>query len=49
MGCTKAQVILLLERIKEELRDPKDKEVVQKYIDLLRYGAWRELMAEIGY
>ena len=48
MGCTKAQVILLLEKIKDEMKDPRDKEVVQRYIDMLRYGAWRELMAEIA-
>ena len=49
MGCTKAQVILLLEKIKDEMKDPRDKEVVQRYIDMLRYGAWKELLAEITY
>ena len=47
LSCTKAQVILLLERIEEELRDNHDKKVVREYIERIRKSAWAEIIREL--
>ena len=47
MGCTKAQVILLLEKIAEEMQDPKDKEIVMQYVRKIKRAAWDEIIREL--
>jgi len=46
MSCSKAQLIVLLEKIKSELRDLEDKRVVEKYIETLRKSTWVEIEKE---
>ena len=47
MTCTKAQVVLLLEKIEEELESERDRAILRKYIEKVKRTAWAELMAEL--
>jgi len=47
MSCTKAQVVLLLEKIEEELLDERDKAVVRKYAERIKRMAWAETLANL--
>ncbi|MEM2005515.1 MAG: hypothetical protein QW705_01785 [Zestosphaera sp.] len=47
MACTKAQIILLLEKIAEEMRDESDRMVVMDYVERIRKQAWAETLREI--
>ena len=49
MGCTRAQVLMLLEKIREELRDERDKRLLDKYIEKIRGKAWHEIEMGIFY
>ena len=49
MGCTRAQIVALLEKIEAELRDPRDKEVLRTYIEKLKTRAWHEIEMELFY
>ena len=47
MTCTKAQVILLLEKIAEEMHDPRDREVVLQYAEKIKKAAWNDIIREL--
>ncbi|MEM2197226.1 MAG: hypothetical protein QW290_09120 [Sulfolobales archaeon] len=47
MTCTKAQILILLEKIKEELMYEEDKQVLQDYIERIRRTAWLELISQL--
>ena len=46
MTCTKAQVILLLEKIRDELKCEEDKELLDEYIERIKSVAWSEIVRE---
>ncbi len=45
--CTKAQVILLLEKIESEMVSEHDRKVIREYIERIRKTAWAELVREL--
>jgi len=45
--CTKAQILVLLEKIKEELVYEEDKQLIEDYIDRIRKTAWLELISQL--
>ena len=50
MGCTKAQVVLLLETVLEECSEASKEEcmrIIKHYLTLVKRGAWKEIMAEL--
>ncbi len=47
MTCTKAQILVLLEKIKEELVYEEDKQLIEDYIDRIRKTAWLELISQL--
>ena len=47
MTATLAHIVLLLERIKEELKHEEDKAVLQKYLDKIKCSAWAETIREL--
>ena len=47
MGCTKAQVILLLEKIADEMIDPRDRKTVLQYARRIKKTAWDEIVREL--
>jgi len=44
--CTKAQVILLLEKIRDELKCEEDKKLLDEYIERIKSVAWSEIVRE---
>ncbi|MEM1831649.1 MAG: hypothetical protein QXT64_08310 [Desulfurococcaceae archaeon] len=47
MTCTKAQILILLEKIKEELINEDDKKLLDEYIERIRRTAWLELISQL--
>ncbi|MGC8975850.1 MAG: hypothetical protein ACP5KB_06625 [Thermoprotei archaeon] len=47
MTCTKAQILVLLEKIREELVYEEDKQLIEDYIDRIRKTAWLELISQL--
>lgn len=47
MGCTKSQVVVLLERIAEEMVCEEDRKTVLRHAAYVKHGAWKEIMAEL--
>jgi len=47
MSCTKAQVVLLLEKIEEEMHDERDKAIIRKYCERIKRMAWAETLANL--
>ena len=47
MTCTKAQILILLLKIAEEMRDEFDKKIVIEYAERIRRTAWLELISQL--
>lgn len=47
MTCTKVQILLLLERLREELTHEDDKQVIEDYIERIRRTTWLELISQL--
>ena len=44
---TKSEVVILLERIAEELKHEEDRQVLLKYADKIKRAAYAEIIAEL--
>ncbi len=47
MSCKRSQVIVLLEKIAEEMLDERDKQIIKEYIEKLKKSAWVEVYSSL--